>query len=279
VRPARVAIGVVTGIFALLFVAKFIAVVQEAGPDGRLGYDFGVYVAIARQFFETGSLYAPFQLTGPYPEVIYADGWVINLYPPPMLLLFAPFTILPAFLWWAIPLGIFGAMTWYWRPAPWSWPILVGSLALLPFAISILMGNTVLWAMAITALATRWPGAAVGLAGKPLLLPFALPFLRRSRSWLVGLAVAAVLAVAFLPWWPDYVSAMRNEVTGLGIVGSFFYFFPAPFLALVPVIPWLARTRRAAQLSPDARGAPAARRAPIAEKPPPIGETPAAAGG
>ena len=144
-------------------------------------------------------------------------------------------------------MGIFGYMTWYWRPAPLAWPVLAGSLALLPFAISIAMGNTVLWAMAVTSLATRWPGAAVGLAAKPLLLPFALPFLRRSRSWAVGLIVAGVIALAFLPWWGQWLTAMRNEVTGLGPFESIFYYFPAPFLAIVPIIPWLARTRTDAQ--------------------------------
>ena len=243
IRWDRVAFGTLAGLFALLVVGKGIRVFGEATAEGRLGFDVGVYTAIARQYFDTGALYAPFQLTGPYPDVIYSGGWVINLYPPPMLLLFAPFTVLPGFLFAAIPLAIFAAVTWYWRPAPYSWPIITGVLALLPFAISILLGNSILWAMAATALATRWPGAAVALAGKPLLLPFALPFVRRSRSWVVGLGVAAILALVFLPFWPDYVRAMRNEVTGLGLVGSILYFFPAPLLALVPIIPWLARTR------------------------------------
>src|SRR5262245_12309442 len=182
VRPGRVLIGTLTGLLVMLIVGKYVYVVGEATPEGRMWFDFNVYVNVARQFFATGSMYAPFQLSGPYPDVIYADGWVINLYPPPMLLLFAPFTVLPAVLWWLIPLSICGWMAWYWRPAPWSWPVIAAVLALLPFAISIAMGNTILWAMAVTSLATRWPGAAVGLAGKPLLAPFMLPFLRRSRS-------------------------------------------------------------------------------------------------
>jgi hypothetical protein len=245
VRPSVVVFGTIAGLLALLIAGKYIRVVGEATPEGRMWFDFNFYLNVARQFLATGEMYAPYQLTGPYPEVIYSGGWATNLYPPPMVLLFAPFTILPAVLWWVVPLSIVAYMAWYWRPAPWSWPVLTGALALLPFAISIAMGNTILWAMAATALATRWPGAAVGLAGKPLLLPFAVLFLRRSRSWLWGLGIASALALLFLPFWGDWFTAMRNEVTGAGLFGALFYFFPAPLLALVPIIPWLARTRRA----------------------------------
>jgi hypothetical protein len=244
VRLSVVALGTLAGLLAMLIVGKYIRVVGEATPENRMWFDFNVYVDVARQFFATGAMYTPFQLSGPYPDVIYQDGWVINLYPPPMMLLFGAFTVLPAILWWVIPMSVFAYMTWYWRPAPWSWPVLAGVLAVLPFAITIAMGNTVMWAMAVTSLATRWPGAAVGLAGKPLLLPFALPFLRRSRSWIVGIAIAGAVSLAFLPWWFDWLTAMRNEVTGLGLVESLLYFFPAPFLAIVPIIPWLARTRQ-----------------------------------
>ena len=245
IRPGRVLLGTLTGLLTLLIVGKYIVVVGEATPEGRMWFDFNVYVNVARQFFETGGMYTPFQLSGPYPDVIYQDGWVINLYPPPMMLLFAPFTVLPAVLWWLIPMSIFAYMTWYWRPAPWSWPVLAGVLALLPFAITIAMGNTVMWAMAATALATRWPGAAIGLFGKPLLVPFIVPFLRRSRTWLWAIAIAAAVSLPFLPYWFDWLTAMRNEVTGQGFLGTVFYFFPAPLLAIVPIIPWLARTRRA----------------------------------
>jgi len=266
IRPSRVLFGTLTGLLALLIVGKYIRVVGEATPEGRMWFDFNVYVNVARQFFATGEMYTPFQLSGPYPDVIYSGGWVINLYPPPMMLLFAPFTVLPAVLWWAIPMSIFAYMTWYWRPAPWSWPVLAGVLVLLPFAITIAMGNTVMWAMAVTALATRWPGAAVGLFGKPLLVPFILPFVRRSRTWLWGLAIAAIVSLPFLPFWFDWLTAMRNEVTGQGVLGTVFYFFPAPLLALVPLIPWLARTRRRDE-QPALPDLPAAHRAPGASVP------------
>ena len=257
IRPRRVFIGTLTGLLVLLIVGKYFYVVGEATPLGLMWFDFNVYVDVARQFFATGAMYTPFQLSGPYPEVIYQDGWVINLYPPPMMLLFGAFTFLPAILWWAIPMSIFGYMTWYWRPSPWSWPVLAGALLMLPFSISIAMGNTVLWAMAVTSLATRWPGASVGLFGKPLLAPFIVPFLRRSRTWLWGLGIAVVVSLPFLPYWFDWLTAMRNQVTGQGFAGTVFYFFPAPLLTLVPIIPWLARTRRVTPVpSVEAGGEP-----------------------
>ena len=114
--------------------------------------------------------------------------------------------------------------------------------------------------------ASRWPGAAIGLFGKPLLVPFIVPFLRRSRSWLWGIGIAVAVSVPFLPYWFDWLTAMRNEVTGQGFLGTVFYFFPAPLLAIVPIIPWLARTRRPAPAPalPDARGGQPAHPAPSA---------------
>jgi hypothetical protein len=199
---------------------------------------------IARQWLATGHMYAPFQLAGPYVDTIYQNGTVVNSYPPPVTLFFAAFLYLPGLLWWILPLWVMSAMAVYWRPAPWSWPLIAGSLAILPFAISIMNGNTILWMMAAMALATRWPGAALGLAGKPILLPFAIPVLRPHRSWLIFGAVGLVLALLVLPHWPDYFVASRNGVAGLGIWGTLFYYFPHQFLVLVPLIPWLARTRQ-----------------------------------
>lgn len=244
IRLGRVLLGTVTGLFVLLIAGKFIRVLEEATPEGRLAYDFRVYVDIARQWLDSGAMYAPFQLAGPYVNTIYLEGGVVNSYPPPMTMLFAVFLFVPAIVWWILPLWAMAAMAVYWRPAPWSWAIVAAALAILPFAVSVAMGNTILWAMAATALATRWPGAALGLAGKPILLPFALPFLRPHRSWVVAGGVAIGLVILSLPWWPDYITAARNGVTGLGPLGTLFYFFPHQFLVLVPLVPWLARTRK-----------------------------------
>jgi hypothetical protein len=243
IRLGRVLYGTLAGLFALLVVGKFFVVLQDAIPDGRLAFDFRVYADIAHQWLNTGAMYAPFQLAGPYVNEIYVDGGVINSYPPPITLLFTVFVFAPAILWWIIPLWIMTSMTVYWRPKPWSWPVIAGSLALLPFAISIAMGNTILWMMAATALATRWPGAALGLAGKPILLPFALPFLRPRRSWVVAFLIAGALALVTVPWWRDYLVAARNGAIGLGLFGSLFYYFPHQFLVLVPLVPWLATSR------------------------------------
>ncbi|HEY4228410.1 MAG TPA: hypothetical protein VGM49_08720 [Candidatus Limnocylindrales bacterium] len=243
IKISRVFFGTTAGLFALLVVGKFILVLQQAIPDGMVAFDFRVYADIAHQWLDTGAMYAHFQLAGPYVNTIYLDGGVVNSYPPPITLLFTIFVFVPAILWWIIPLSIMTSMAVYWRPAPWSWPVVAASLALLPFAISVANGNSILWAMAATALATKWPGAALGLAGKPILLPFALPFLRPRRSWAVAGVIAAALALVTLPWWSDYIVAARNGAVGLGLFGSLFYYFPHQFLVLVPLVPWIATTR------------------------------------
>ena len=81
------------------------------------------------------------------------------LHPPIALYLFAPFTILPLALWWAIPLTAIGYCIVSWRPAMWSWPILALALAWPRFHGALLAGNPIFG----SALRSHWGSASVGL--------------------------------------------------------------------------------------------------------------------
>jgi len=141
--------------------------------------DFVLYRDATARFFEGGPYYLPEQLTGPY-ELAY--GHV--LYPPPSVLLFAPFMVLPALLWWLIPIGITAAVILRLRPASWTWPlILLGDR--LPITIVKVAGNPVIWVVAVMALGrlVAWPSILALL--KPFLFPFAFIGIRH-RSWWVA---------------------------------------------------------------------------------------------
>lgn len=84
-------------------------------PDVMATYgakDYGYYMDITRRWLGGGPFYEPWQLTGPYqftpgaPVPGHANSGAF--YPPVALWLFAPFTVLPPVLWWAIPLGCVG---------------------------------------------------------------------------------------------------------------------------------------------------------------------------
>ena len=87
-------------------------------------------------------------------------------YPPPALYLFVAFQFIPWPLWWGIPLGVTAYIIWYWRPAPWSWPILAAICCLVAFSAPITSGNTEMWVMMAIALATRWPSASLAPGGQ-----------------------------------------------------------------------------------------------------------------
>ena len=77
-----------------------LAVVGGAPMASPLGGDFLVYRDAAARWVSGGGFYWLWQLSGRY--AIWVGPSPI-LYPPVILLLLVPFTILPPFLWWAIP--------------------------------------------------------------------------------------------------------------------------------------------------------------------------------
>ena len=203
-----------------------------ATPDlnGYAGIDYRLYMDATRDWLATGQFYAPYQLAGPYP-VLFGD----ILYPPVALWLFVPFTILPAFLWWSVPIGVTAAVIVSHRPRWMVWPIL--ALCLWgPVQIHVISGNPGLWAMMFVALSTRWPAFGPFAFIKASLGVFGLLGIR-SRSWWLGLAVFCALSLAVLPMWFDWLTALLNSRSG----GGLFYSWQEAPMMLMPIIAWLAR--------------------------------------
>jgi hypothetical protein len=120
-RP--VALGLTLTVLAVgawIAVYRWNAVVRAGYVDG----DLRVFLAIAQRWLDTGSMYLPNQLAGPFDTqpVPFVAALTPSLYPPNAIYLFAPFLLLPAGLsaifWRAIPLGILAYATVRWRPAP-----------------------------------------------------------------------------------------------------------------------------------------------------------------
>jgi hypothetical protein len=230
---ALVLLGVALG-FLVAEVATAIA--NPSGVLPILGVDYRIYMEATRSWLNGGSFYLPLQLAGPYP-VLLGD----ILYPPNALILFAPFTILPAVLWWAIPILTTAWIVWFWRPSTLALAAIVLCLTVPSTWWRIEAGNPVLWIVAALALGTRYRWPAVAVMIKPSLLPFAFVGIR-SRSWWLALAVAALISLAFLPMWLDYVRVLLNA---RGEPASLLYSAGDVPLLAIPLVAWLGRHRDA----------------------------------
>jgi hypothetical protein len=210
VTPAVRAVLLVVAIGILVFpVVDLLRAAARPDFNGYGAIDYTLYMDATRRWLDGGPFFEPYQLAGPYP-VRMGDV----LYPPNGLLLFVPFTVLPAILWWAIPLGVTAAVIWRLRPAPVSWPFLALCCFWPPFVARIVAGNPVMWVMAAVAVGflIRW--AFVGVLLKPSLFPFAL-LGARDRSWWAALAILAALSIPFGTMWLDWVTAVTNSDGGL----------------------------------------------------------------
>jgi hypothetical protein len=200
-----------------------------------VGHDRAIYLDAAARWFAGGPFYPDRQLAGPFP--ILGSGEI--LYPPSSLWLFVPFTILPAVLWYTVPVAVTAWCVGSLRPARWTWP-LIALLVWYPRTLTlVLLGNPTIWVVAALALACRgysWAGPFVLL--KPSLFPFALIGIR-SRAWWIGLAVAGVLSLPFWGMWLDWLTVLRN----VSNTDWRYSFIDVPVM-LIPVLVWATSQRR-----------------------------------
>jgi hypothetical protein len=239
---AAFVVFLLVGLEAIAFVVVFI----PTHPDWWLGMDQGFYRDIGARWLADGSLYLPYQLTGPYEFRTMLDV----LYPPNALFLFVPFVFLPAALWWAIPIGVLVYVIRSWSPLPWAWLAMAVLLAWPSSIFAYLTGNTTIWAAAALAAGLRWGWPAVFLALKPSLAPFALLVVRRRSFWLGGIAFGLV-SLAMLPLWFEYLTAMRNLS-----VGADYSLHSIP-LMLIPVVAWVGRQKTGTMQASPAFALPA----------------------
>jgi hypothetical protein len=198
---------------------------EGALKRGEVAYDALNMFAAGKHWLATGDLYYAHQLAGPY-----ANVGAVNLYPPPMIVVFILFGALPAVLWWAVPMAMIAwSMTWL-RPPWWTWPILATVGASLPVISAIVYGNSLMWVLALTCLATRWSIAGgILVFFKPTDALFGLPAARRLGFW-VGVSIVLASALVTVGAWGDWISAMRNfQATPLYSISEW------PSLA----VPWL----------------------------------------
>ena len=195
------------------------------------GVDYRLYVDAATSWLHGGSYFQAYQLSGPY-QISAGD----ILYPPVALLLFIPFTLLPAILWWLIPAAAIGWCLVRLRPARLAWPILAACVAWPTTPLKILTGNPVMWAVAALAMGVvyAWPSVLVLI--KPSLFPFAL-FGSRTRRWWLALALFAVASLPFGSLWVDWAHSVLNSQGG----GITYSSLEIPMLAF-PLVAWLGRT-------------------------------------
>lgn len=183
------------------------------GWHGEIGQDLDVYLGYTRQWLAGEGWYDPAQLAGPY-VVEAIDG---NVYPPVLLYLTVPFALgVPAFLWWAVPLGIVCFTLYRHRPAWWAWPVLALAFAYPRTSTLLVTGNPSMWAIAFAVAGVAWKWPAVFAALKLTLGPLALIGIRH-RSWWLALGIALLLCVPFGSLWLDYASVLRNTVSDRGI--------------------------------------------------------------
>ena len=222
-------------VLALGFLAAEL-VTAVRNPEGVLpivGIDYEIYMDATRRWLADGSFYLPLQVTGPYPILLG-----VVLYPPNALILFVPFTFLPALLWWAIPITTVAFTAWSWRPSMLAWACIVACLTVPTSWWRIEAGNPLLWMVAALALGTRfgWPAVAVLL--KPSLFPFAFVGVGQ-RSWWLALGFGVLLSLPFLDLWFDYARVLMNA---RGEPASILYSIGDIPLMLIPLIAWQGRT-------------------------------------
>ena len=208
-----------------------------------VGDDFTLYRDATARWLAGGEFYPAWQLAGPWPTAATPI-----LYPPVTLWLFAPFTVLPAVLWWAIPALVVAWALQRLRPGALSWPVMAFLIGFSPLPAFIRAGNPMMWALAAMFAGCATVGPSVLVLLKPSLLPFALFGMWRRRWWLW----AGGFAVACLPFsamWLDWATTLMRSGGSL----AYSYREVGPFL--VPLVAWAGRRRIPASESREPKAA------------------------
>ena len=225
---------------AAVALATALTALQVAGllvnPDALsrlVALDFAMYLDHTQRAIEGGSFYLDRQLNGHYP-ILTGDSY----YPPTAMLLFAPFLVLPALLWWVIPLATIAAVVIYWRPNLWGIVVIAWFVWWWRSVQIVVLGNPSMWIAAAIAAGTvvRWPLALVIL--KPTFLPLTVLGSHRRSFWL-ALGVIGMVSLPFGRQWVDYTRATLDSS-----VQWSYSLNDVPFV-LIGVIAWLASKRRA----------------------------------
>ena len=242
-RRRRLAFLTITIAFLVLVPIQTLRLLS-LGDEASVGIDYRPIMEAADRWVEGESFYPARQLEGPYIRLgLLPDGTTEINYPPIALYLFVPFTVLPALLWWVLPLGLVALALVRMRPAMWTWPILAFLLYNPKTQEVIIAGNPGMWVTAAVAwgLLLGWPAMAVAI--KPSLGPLALVGVRH-RSWWVGLAVVAVAALPFgLGMWLDWIAGIRNMTNG-----TVLYSAHELWINAIPIVAWLGSERGHAAL-------------------------------
>jgi hypothetical protein len=229
-----------TGLFAVPAALALVSLVRAGMLGAFDARDYRLYMDATTGWLGGGSFYAPWQLAGPYD----LNGFGPILYPPVTLLLLAPFTVLPALFWWAIPLAITMWALVRLRPGLWGWLTIAMLLAMPPTVAKLLAGNPSMWVVAALSMGVQFAGPAVLVLVKPSLFPFALAWIRSPRWWLC-LGLFGLLCIPFGAMWLDWLTAVTNLRQG----GILYSWVDLP-LMLVPVVAYVNRTQsKAASIS------------------------------
>jgi hypothetical protein len=195
--------------------------------------DYRLYIDATARWLAGGSFYETYQLQGPY---TVSPGDI--LYPPTALPFLIVFTVLPAVLWWVVPVLATTAIVLRHRPSPLALAAIAMCLWFPATNVKLLTGNPVLWAVLAVAGATVWAWPGVWVLIKPSLFPFALIGIQR-RSWWIALILYVLLAAAFAPMTWDWLVAVANAQNPGGLLYSI---QEVPMMA-IPVLAWLGRRR------------------------------------
>ncbi len=232
-QPTVVAWAAVAVVAMLLVVDVLDVVANSSTLRSQVGVDYRLYMDAATSWLNGGPFFQSYQLAGPYP---ISAGDV--LYPPVALILFVPFTFLPALLWWMLPAVAVAWCLFRLRPTRLAW-LWIAVCALWPTTpLKALTGNPVIWAVAAMALGVLyyWPSVIVLI--KPSLFPFAF-FGANRRAWLLAVGVFVLACLPFGSLWIEWIRSLVNSQGG----GLAYSVLEAPMLAL-PIVAWAGRTDR-----------------------------------